>query len=155
MYQTIPQLTNLLSFTLPDSFLLVVDIGHTLCRVSLYFIHPFHCYPLITINLWKRQQGPPLDESSDLEDCCCKLVHLVTIHSVAKQYRPRIVQPASWCHTRHNEGIWACWPHSEKWGQGPGNGKEEMVTWDFFVLPPLTSSTQAQKWSNAFGYMSP
>ena len=43
-----------------------------MCTVS--FIVTF-----ITINLWKGQQRPPLDESSDLEDCCRKLVHLLVV----------------------------------------------------------------------------
>ena len=43
---------------------------HPVCSVS--FIVTF-----IVINLWKGQQRPPLDESSDLEDCRCKLVHLL------------------------------------------------------------------------------
>ena len=34
---------------------------------------------LVTINLWKGQQRPPLDESSDLEDRCGQLVHLLVM----------------------------------------------------------------------------
>ena len=103
---------------------------HPVCTVS--FIVTF-----ITINLWKRQQSPPLDESSDLEDCRRKLVHLLVVVVL-------LLLGSKGLHLlldviRDTMRVF------EQVGLVPKNGEKDLaqkrgeMTWTFFVLPPYHS----------------